>query len=148
MLSNGPGRHAESAFPSGRSEGGWPHVPRTHLDLRLPGAVQQVWQWAIRLPDGRKVRHREHPFLSACPPGRFLNRLQGLRFTLDEEENASLVQTLERVQHVLDTAADLNLFARYPSYAERSDELARAMLTGDQQALHRFVVFHMPLARV
>src|SRR5437763_776462 len=23
---------------------------------------KQVWQWAVRLPDGRTVRHREHPF--------------------------------------------------------------------------------------
>src|SRR5262249_54440191 len=108
---------------------------------------RQVWQWAIRLPDGRKLRHREHPFFSASPPAPFLNRLSGLRFTLDEEEGVTLVHALERVRRVLDATADLNLFVRRPKYAQRSDELARAMRGGDQDALNRFLLFHLPLAR-
>src|SRR5437867_376196 len=32
-------------------------------------------------------------------------------------------------------------------YAERSDELAKAMQNGDKEAFHRFLVLHLPLAR-
>src|SRR5262245_8959162 len=49
---------------------------------------KQVWQWAVRLPDGRKVRHREHPFFSPEPPPPFLARLDKLHFSLEDEENA------------------------------------------------------------
>ena len=53
---------------------------------------KQVWQWAIRMPDGRKLRHREHPFFSDSPPASFLARISGLQFTLAEEENATLLR--------------------------------------------------------
>ena len=108
---------------------------------------KQVWAWCVRLPDGRKLRHREHPFFSATPPGPFLKRLEQLRFSLDEEESVGLVDALERVRRVLDTTAELNLFARYPRYAARSDELARAMQQGGTPAFHEFIVFHLRLAR-
>jgi hypothetical protein len=45
---------------------------------------KQVWAWCVRLPDGRKLRHREHPFFSATPPTPFLHRIEQLRFSLDE----------------------------------------------------------------
>ncbi|GIW83161.1 MAG: hypothetical protein KatS3mg105_4968 [Gemmatales bacterium] len=108
---------------------------------------KQVWQWAVRLPDGRRLRHREHPFFSASPPIPFLTRLRGLQFTLEEEENATLLDALKRVRMALDTAADLNLFAKRPWYAKRSDELARAMKQGVPGAFEQFVEFHLPLAR-
>ena len=57
---------------------------------------KQVWQWAIRMPDGRKLRHREHPFFPDSPPASFLSRISGLQFTLAEEENATLVEALSR----------------------------------------------------
>src|SRR5207302_5060447 len=38
-------------------------------------------------------------------------------------------------------------FVRRPWYAERSDELARAMQNGDGESLHGFLVFHLKLAR-
>ena len=108
---------------------------------------KQVWQWAVRLPDGRCLRRREHPFFSASPPVRFVVRLCGLRFTLEEEENATLLDALKRVKMALDTAADLNLFVKRPWYARRSDELARAMKQGVPGAFEEFVEFHLPLAR-
>jgi RNA polymerase sigma factor (sigma-70 family) len=108
---------------------------------------KQVWQWAIQLPDGRKLRHREHPFFSNSPPAPFLNRLSSLRFTVDEEEKVTLVDALDRVRQVLDTTAEQKLFVKRPWYAARSDELARAMQNGDTESFHRFVVFHLKLAR-
>src|SRR5262249_37540843 len=66
---------------------------------------KQVWAWGVRLPDGRRVRHREHPFFSATPPAAFLHRLGQLRFTLEEEVGATLVDALDRVRRVLDTTA-------------------------------------------
>ena len=56
-----------------------------------------------------------------------------------------LTDALERVRRALDTMAELNLFARYPSYAKRSDALAEAMINGDSEAFHRFVLFHRRL---
>lgn len=108
---------------------------------------KQVWQWAVRLPDGRSMRHREHPFFSQQPPPALLARLSELRVTLEEEENVRLVDALERVRRALDTTAELKLFARRPNYAERSDKLARAVQRGDPGAMHQFVLFHRPLAR-
>lgn len=108
---------------------------------------KQVWQWAIRLPDGRRLRHREHPFFSNSPPGPFLDRLAGLQFTLNEEENITLMEALTRVRRALDTSADLNLFVRRPWYAEQSAKLFQAVQQGDQGAFHQFLVFHLPLAR-
>lgn len=64
---------------------------------------KQFWQWAVRLPDGRKVRHREHPFFSVAPPPAFVARLEKLRFHLEEEEHATIIEALDRVRAVLDT---------------------------------------------
>jgi RNA polymerase primary sigma factor len=108
---------------------------------------KQVWQWAVRTPDGRRLRQREHPFFSGSPPDSLLDRLSGLRFSLDEEADVTLVDALHRVRTALDVPADLNLFVRRPAYAERSDELAVAMAQGDGEAFHAFILLHRPLAR-
>lgn len=108
---------------------------------------KQVWQWAVRLPDGRRLRHREHPFFSASPPEPLIGRLHNLRFSLQEEERITLVDALDRVRAALDTEADLNLFVNKPWYAEQSDRLAIAMRDGGTPAFHRFVEFHLPYAR-
>jgi RNA polymerase primary sigma factor len=108
---------------------------------------KQVWQWAVRMPDGRKLRHREHPFFSASPPPSLENRLKGLRFSLDEESDVTFVEALHRVRATLDVAPDLKLFAKRPWYAERSDNLAIAMARGDKGAFHEFILLHRPLAR-
>lgn len=108
---------------------------------------KQVWQWAVRQPDGRKLRHREHPFFSDSPPAGFLGRLERLRFSLAEEESVTLLDAVDRVRTALDVSADLDLFARWPSYAVRSNELARAMQSGNPASFRTFVEFHLPLAR-
>jgi hypothetical protein len=88
---------------------------------------KQVWQWAARTPDGRRLRHREHPFFSSSPPDSLQKRLTGLGFSLDEESDVTFVDALHRVRAALDVSPELNLFAKRPWYAERSDELAVAM---------------------
>lgn len=108
---------------------------------------KQVWLWAVRLPDGRKLRHREHPFFSDSPPVGFLGRLERLRFSLAEEESVTLLEAVDRVRTALDVSADVDLFARWPTYAARSDELARAMQSGDPASFPAFVELHIPLAR-
>jgi hypothetical protein len=91
---------------------------------------KQVWQWAVRVENGRRLRHREHPFFSESPPPGLLKRLKQLRFTLDEEDGITLVDALARVRTVLDAAAEFNLFVNKPWYAERSDQLAEALENG------------------
>ena len=108
---------------------------------------KQVWLWSVYLPGGRKLRHREHPFFSAKPPLAFLDRLSRMAFTLDEEQGVRLTDAIDRVRVALDTTAELNLFARRPSLAEKSDRLAVAMNAGDERARHEFILFHRPLAR-
>jgi hypothetical protein len=66
------------------------------------------------MPDGRKLRHREHPFFSGSPPTSLLSRLKVLRFSLDEEADVTLVDALQRVRTALDASPELNLFARRP----------------------------------
>ncbi len=101
------------------------------------------------LPDaGRQaLRHREHPFFSGSPPVPLLKRLTCLRFSLDEESEVTFVDALHRVRAVLDASPDVNLFARRPWYAERSDELAMAMTNGEPDAFSDFILLHWPLAR-
>jgi len=108
---------------------------------------KQVWQWAVRFADGGKLRYREHPFFSGSPPTSLLDRLRGLRFSLDEEDDVTFVDALDRVRAALDVPPELNLFARRPWYAERSDELAVAMVQGDRDAFNAFILLHRPLAR-
>lgn len=108
---------------------------------------KQVWQWSVRLPDGRRIQHREHPFFSASPPEPFLDRLNRLRFSLEEEDDVTLVDSLNRARNALDVSAELNLFAKRPWYAQRSDKLAVAMASGDSVAFDEFIMFHRPLAR-
>ena len=108
---------------------------------------KQVWQWAVRREDGHHFHHREHPFFSASPPAAFLDRLQGLRFLLDEEDSVILIDALDRVRAVLDVTPELNLFAKRPVYAVRSDELALAMAKGEPGAFDKFILLHRPLAR-
>ncbi len=108
---------------------------------------KQVWEWAVHLPGGRRVRHREHPFFSSSPPEDLVARLGILRFTLAEEEKVTLLDALDRVRKALDLDATLDLFAKKPWYAERSDRLALAMANGGDAAFHRFVEFHLPLAQ-
>jgi RNA polymerase primary sigma factor len=108
---------------------------------------KQVWQWAVHMPDGRKLRHREHPFFSGSPPEGLLSRLGRLRFALEEEDDVTFVDALQRVRSVLDVSTELNLFAKRPKYAEQSDELAIAMARGDAGAFHAFILLHRPLAR-
>jgi RNA polymerase primary sigma factor len=108
---------------------------------------QQVWQWVVRMPDGRRLRHREHSFFSSSPPAPFVDRLNSLRFSLDEESDVTFADALHRVRAALDMAPELNLFAKRPGYAERSDELAVALIKGDADAFHQFILLHRPLAR-
>lgn len=108
---------------------------------------KQVWQWAVHQGDGRKVRHREHPFLSHQPPRPLIERIANLRFTLDDEENATIVDTLERTRRALDVIPEQEMFARFPLYAKQSDELAVAMRAGEPGAFDRFCEFHLRLAK-
>jgi len=107
---------------------------------------KQVWQWAVRLPGGNRLRHREHGFVSLCPPPELLNRLCGLRFTLHEEEHVVLTDALARTRAALDTKSEKSAFVRRPAYAERGDGLARLMIAGNNADFHAFVLFHIKLA--
>jgi RNA polymerase sigma factor (sigma-70 family) len=108
---------------------------------------KQVWQWATTLPDGRRILHREHPFFSNQPPPRLLVRIRGLAIRLDEEEQTTLPDVLDRVRRALLPDSEFNLFAKHPSYATRSDALAMGVKRGESGALGKFVEFHIPLAR-
>ena len=66
---------------------------------------------------------------------------------LDQEETTTLTDVLHRVRNALLPDSELNLFAKRPEYAEKSDRLAVAMRRGDAGAFCEFVEFHMPLAR-
>lgn len=109
---------------------------------------KQVWQWAARTEDGRRLKHREHPFFSVSPPEPLIRRLIGLRFSLeDEERGPTLIDALDRVRIAFDAPAELNLFTKNPKYAEQSDALAVAMRNGDEIAFTKFIELHRPLAR-
>lgn len=108
---------------------------------------KQVWQWATLMADGRRILHREHPFFSSDPPQRLVERLGSLAVSIHEEEGTTLPDVLNRVRVVLLPDSELNLFAKRPSYAAKSDQLAMAMKRGEAGAIQQFVRFHIPLAR-
>lgn len=108
---------------------------------------KQVWQWSVRTPDGRRHRHREHPFFSATPPDAFVERISTLAFSLAEEEHLTLFDALNRVRSALDTKAELDLFARHPSYAHRIEALHPRIAEGDQSAFSEFVLLNRPLTK-
>ena len=98
----------------------------------------------------RKLRSRHSirlAFFSAKPPPAFLERLGRMAFTLDDEDGVRLTDAIDRVRVALDTSAELNLFARKPKLAEKSDRLAVAMNAGDERARHEFISMHRGLAR-
>jgi RNA polymerase primary sigma factor len=107
---------------------------------------KQVWQWVIEQA-GRRLRHREHPFFSNDPPKRLIERIEGLAIGMGEEEQTTLIDVLDRVRTALSPDPEQNLFAKYPWYAARSDELAMAMKRGEPGALQKFVQFHRRLAK-
>lgn len=109
--------------------------------------AKQVWQWSTIREDGKRLRHREHPFFSAEPPPALLSRLELLRFTLDEEESATIVDAISRVRTALDVDSEQELFARYPNFSRQSDSLAVRMRAGDKDALDEFILFHRKLAK-
>jgi RNA polymerase sigma factor (sigma-70 family) len=108
---------------------------------------KQVWQWVSSVGDGRRVFHREHPFFSNDPPPRLLERLNGLAIPIEDEENTTLVDVLDRVRTALMPDSELNLFARKPWYAQQSDRLAMELKARKPGAFGEFVEFHLPLAR-
>jgi RNA polymerase primary sigma factor len=108
---------------------------------------KQVWQWATMMADGLRILHREHPFFSNEPPKRLVERIEGLTVSLQEEEQTTLPDVLNRVRAALFPDSELNLFAKYPSYAAESDRLAMAMKREEPGAMQLFVKFHMRLAR-
>lgn len=108
--------------------------------------VKQVWQWSTVGEDGRRRRHREHPFFSSDPPASLLSRLELLRFSFDEEASATFIDAISRVRNALDVSSELELFARFPSFASQSDALAVRMRAGDKDAFEEFVLFHERLA--
>lgn len=108
---------------------------------------KQVWLWSVRGIDGRTQRFLAHPFFSASPPPAFVGRLARMGFSLAEEESIGLFDALDRVRRTLDTRAELELFARKPSYARTSDRLAIAMRKGGPEEFRKFVGFHRGLAK-
>jgi RNA polymerase sigma factor (sigma-70 family) len=127
------------------------HVSRTyheHIVIYYSETPRkQVWQWMVRVPGGKRIRHREHPFFSDDPPPRLLERLNRLAISWDEEETTTLTDVLSRVREVLLPGSEFDLFAKWPSYAAKSDALAMAVKRGEPGAFEQFVEFHMPLAR-
>lgn len=108
---------------------------------------KQVWQWATTIGGKRTLLHREHPFFSKHPPQRLLERIEGLSVSLQEEEQTTLPDVLDRVRTALLPNSDLNLFARRPRFVVQSDRLAMAMKKGDTTAFDQFIALHRPLAR-
>lgn len=106
-----------------------------------------MWQWAIQLPGGRRVGHREHPFFSSSPPPRLLDRLKRLAISWEEEEATTLTDVLDRVRTALMPEGEYDLFAKWPGYVAKSDALAMAVKRGEPGAFGEFVQFHMPLAK-
>ncbi len=62
---------------------------------------------------------------------------RGLTVSLQEEEQTTLPDVLDRVRVALLPDSELNLFAKHPSYAAESDRLAMAMKRGEPGARFR-----------
>lgn len=121
---------------------------REHIAIYSTGKPpRQVWQWTVRVADGRRLRHREHPFYSGEPPAAFVTQIENLQVSPADEEQLTLSDISDRVRQALDTPGELNLFARKPRYAHRSEALQQRIAAGDQSAFTELVLLHRPLAR-
>ncbi len=121
-------------------------LSREHiLVVHDPKLKTQVWAWSYRDPDAGRWRQRLHPFFSECIPPKFIERLERLTVTLEDEDRVSLPEMARRVQDSLDDNADQRVFFRRPKYAARSHELALSLESGGIEALQEFVAFHSQL---
>ena len=63
--------------------------------------TKQVWQWVRREP-GRPTTSREYEYNKGQTGDALLDRLQGLVFTLEEEENLGIIDVTSRVRATFD----------------------------------------------
>ncbi len=97
------------------ADGGFPDYPtrqkiekvvaksvREHMIIYVPsGADAQYWQWVKREP-GQPDRSRLHIYQSGQPGEALIQKLEHLAFTLDEEEDLSIVDVSGRVRAAFD----------------------------------------------
>lgn len=75
---------------------------REHIVIyALPGKDAQYWQWVKREP-GRPDRSRQHIYHRGQSGEALIQRLEHLAFTLDEEEDLSIVDVSGRVRAAFD----------------------------------------------
>jgi DNA-directed RNA polymerase sigma subunit (sigma70/sigma32) len=109
---------------------------------------EQVWQWAVRLPDGRGLRHTGRPFVGGSPPGSLLKQLNALSFPAGEVADVASAGALRRVRAALEKSPETVPQTERTSLLHRSDKLALAVARGKKGAIHEFVLLHRGLARV
>ncbi|MGH2534634.1 MAG: Eco57I restriction-modification methylase domain-containing protein [Thermomicrobiales bacterium] len=61
----------------------------------------QVWQW-VKRESGKPATCREHTYLTSQSGTPLLQKLEGIRFTLNEEEELTITAVTERLQKELD----------------------------------------------
>lgn len=106
----------------------------------------QTWAWLLRDAVTGKPQARLHPLFTDRIPQGFLDRLEELVVTLEQEEETTLLDVTRRLESAFDGDADQTIFFRSPGYSRRSAELARRMKAGGESDFHAFVVFHLQLA--
>jgi len=90
----------------------------------------------------------EHSSFSASPPDSLLNQPTGLRFSLEQQTDVTVVDGLDRVRPALGDRPERNRLTKRSRYSDRNDELAAAIAQGDHDAFNEFVLLHRPLARL
>lgn len=121
---------------------------REHLVIYVdPDKTRQVWQWATPSGENASLFHREHPFQSSQPPDEFLEKLAGLRVSIEEEESFTLVQAAARTADTFNRKADQPIFFRNSDYMYEAQRLAEELAAGTPGAMERFLALHDGLAR-
>lgn len=81
-----------------------------HLIIFVDGEQRrQVWQWVARTP-GRPAAYREHSYFSGTSAGLLLQKLDGITFTLQEEEGLTLSGVTSRLRDQFDRESVTNRF--------------------------------------
>ena len=100
---------------SATADGGIPnHATRRKIEQQVAKSVYehliiytdaekttQIWQWVKREP-GKPLAHREHRYHREQSGESLIQKLQTITFSLDEEENLTLVEVTGRVRSAFD----------------------------------------------
>lgn len=107
---------------------------------------QQCWQWAAAGPDGKRLRHREHPFTSRMPPEKVISRIHALAIAFEAEDSLTVSDVSQMLRGAFDNDPEFASFFRGARWRVLSESLHRRWRESrSADDLNAFLEIHLPL---